>query len=281
MSFSYSAGSTSAASVYAGMCEFPSLRINDGSFRSLVIPPIIESAPAAHSLASLPGDGEFVGPRRLRSWAFNIEGWFKVDAPLDVQGAVGYLNSKLNVYNGWQTVYFDAPSWSDQRQMRLAVLNVALAQPDKDHLKTTQRAFIVSVVAADPRLYGKTAVGPTAIGTGGTSLTNAGNYETPMTVVFTGPFTSAPRIDGPGTAGTNRLGLTGTVSAGTVITVNTYDSTTGGLTAVDQTGANAMSLLSDMTGRVLLPGASTWTRTGTGTGTIEVTHRPAYSGPSS
>lgn len=272
MTWSYSAGSSDASTVLAGMCEFPSLRINDGSFRSLELPPIIESAPLNFSVTPLPGDGEYVNLPRLAAWQFALQGWFYASGPFDTQAAIDYLMSKINVGNGWQTVYFHAPGWSDQRQMTLLVAGqVAVVEPEKQSKKVPQRTFAIPVIAMDPRRYLKTAT-TTTITTGGVSVGNAGNYKTPLTVVFTGPLTSNPSISD----GTNTLGLNTTLTTGQTVTVNTKDPTTGTLTAVDQTGANAMSLLASSTLRSVAPGGVTLTRTGTGTGTIVTTTRDAW-----
>lgn len=271
--WAYAGGSASAAAILAGRCEFPSLVLGDGSFKSLELPPLIESAPLRFPVTPLPGDGEYVTIPKLAAWPFTLQGWFLAPGPFETQAAIDYLMSKVNIGNGWQTVYFDAPGWSDQRQMTLLVAGqVAVTEPEKQQKKVPSRVFAIPVIAADPRRYSKTAVGPTTIGTGGTSLTNSGNYDTPILVVFTGPLTSVPSI----ASGGKTLGLNTTLAVGETVTINTYDPTTGGLTVVDQAGANALSKLASSTLRVLTPGAHTFTRTGTGTGTIQTTHRHAY-----
>lgn len=272
MTWTYTAGSSSAATILAGRCEFPSLVLGDGSFRSLELPPRIESAPLRFPVTPLPGDGEYVTTPKLAAWPFTIQGWFYATDPFDTQAAIDYLLSNVNVGNGWQTVYFDAPGWTDQRQMTLIVAGqVAVTEPEKQEKKVPQRVFAIPVIAADPRRYSKTAV-VTPVTTGGVAVANNGNYDTPIVAVFTGPLTSNPSISD----GTHALGLNTTLTTGQVITVNTYDPTTGGLTAVDQTGANAVSLLNSSTLRTLAKGSHTLTRTGTGTGTIQTTTRHAY-----
>lgn len=272
MTWSYAAGSASSAAILAGLCEFPSLRIGNGSFKSLEVPPVIESAPLRFAVAPLPGDGEYVSPPKLAAWQFTIQGWFYAPGPFDTQTAIDYLMSKVNVGLGWQTVYFDASGWTDQRQMTLMVAGqVAVTEPEKQSKKVPQRVFAIPVIAADPRRYGKTPM-TTTITTGGVSLTNGGNYETPLTVVFTGPLTSNPNVSRGGA----NLGLNTTLAGGETVTVNTYDPTTGTLTAVDQAGDNAMGLLDASGLRVLPKGAHTFTRTGTGSGTIQITTRDAY-----
>jgi hypothetical protein len=220
--------------------------------------------------------GGYFGTAFLDVWSFDLTGWFLVDAAADVAAAFDYLRSKVNVYKGAQVVTFNHPGWSASRQMTLRVSGqVSMAEVERGENKLTSRTVTIPVTAADPRLYATTAQAVT-VGTGGTSLTNSGTVDAPFTVRFNGPQTD-PQIDGPGTAGLNRIKYTGSITSGHYVDVTTLDAASGVMIAVDDTGANVFGSLANGTARTINPGTSTWTKSNaSGAGTTVVTFRDAW-----
>lgn len=273
--FTYDAGSATPLD-QAGLVEWTDARFSsDGSFRSLILPPLWTSAPLVVARAAVPGDGAFIPDPELDGWDFDIKGWLLADeaAGDDVQSAFDYLRSKVNVGLGWQTVLFNSLAWDEPRQMRLRVTGQITADPpDKGDLMSPERDITIPVSAADPRLYTTT---PSTVALNG-DLVNEGNYDTPLTVVFTGPLTN-PQIDGPGAAGTNRIRLAMTIASGHSVTVTTYDPDTAALTAIDDLGVNVYDKVANATGRVVKPGTESWTFTkDSGSGTCDATIRSAW-----
>lgn len=274
--FTYAAGSTTPTDP-AGLIEWPSARFSDGSLRPLIIPPLWESAPLRVTKSDLPGDGGYVPDPKLDAWEFEVKAWLLVDdtAGEDVQSALDYLRGKINAYLGWQDVLLRGFSadWTENRQMRLRLAGQLTADvPEKGTLMSPERDLTIPVIAADPRMYSTTLHSSPLNAT----LTNAGNTPAPLTVTFEGPLTN-PRVDGPGTAGTNRIRLGRTLLTGESVTVTTYDPDSGQLTAIDDTGANAYGDITAATARTLDVGATAWTKTAdAGAGTVTVEWRDAW-----
>lgn len=268
MTFTYDAGSATPG--YAGLISWPSLRVNDGTFRPLVIPPITESAPVRVGSTPSPEGGGVVSDPVLDVWSFEVAAWIYTEDIADMQAAVDYLKSKVNAWNGWQTVTFDAPDWAEPRRMTLQVNGqLQVTVPDKGTLIAPERVFSVPVIAADPRLYGQTQ--QTVTVTTSTAVTNDGNYGAPFTVRFNGPQTD-PQINKDGTSGSAKVKYVGTITSGHWVEFNTL---TG--EAVDDTGATAYSGISASTARRLAPGSTAWTKSNaSGAGTTQIIFRNTW-----
>lgn len=277
MTWTYDAG-TDVPDVH-GLCEFPALRINDGTFRPLSLPPIFSTAPLRVIANPLPSDdGGTFGPTRLDVWPFDIVCWFfeSDDATFrtDLGSIIDYVRANVSVDD--QTVLFNAPGWAEARQMTLRLGGqITIVEPEKGEASVPARDVTIPMLAVDPLLYSTTE--HTVTIASATSVTNAGNFSTPFTVRFNGPVTDV-RIDGPGTAGTNRLRYPGTIASGDWIEVSTNPAAAGGVTAVDQDGTNVYADLGAFTARSLPAGTSSWTKTVTsGAGAVTVTYRDAWS----
>lgn len=273
MAFSYDAGSSSPT--LAGLVEFNSLRINDGSFKTHRVPPITDSAPIRDSTFPLPSDhGGYLATQQFYDpWLFDIEGWVLTTSPDDIPGALDYLRGKFNLDAGLQTLTVNARGWSAARQMTARIAGqIVVNEPDLTQKKVARRDFVIPLVAADPRLYATTLQSVTVDAS--ESLTNDGTTATPFAVRFNGPQTN-PKIDGPGSAGSNRIRYEGVIASGDWVEVSTDAS--NGVSAVDNTGANVYGGLTAFTARTIAAGASTWSATNdSGAGTTVVKFRSAW-----
>lgn len=264
------------APLYSGFAEFPGVRFGyDGTFRADDIPPIYQSAPLRLSAVDLPRDGVTVPPVLLDGWQFTLGGELRVDDPDDVQAAKDYLRSKVNVGVGWTTLTLNALGWTGKRQMTVMVAGqITIPDPDGHDARRTigNRDITIPLIAADARQY-SVVLQAVDIGTG-TTLTNAGDYPAPFTVRFNGPLTN-PRVDGPGTAGTNRIELARDLAAGEWVDVTTWDD--GVTTAVDDAGVNAIGDVNTDTASVIMPGDSDWTASAdAGSGVTTISFRDTW-----
>lgn len=262
---------------YSGVIEFPSglrLGTDDGTFRALIIPPLLQSAPLRLVQAALPGHGSYVSDPKLDGWQFDVAGRFIVDTSAQIQAAIDYLRSKVNRQLGWQTVTIQGDGWADPRQMTLRVAGQVSVDPrERGDMVTPSRDFTIPLVAIDPRQYETTETVTTI--TTATAVTNNGEEDAPFKVRFNSPVTD-PRIDLAGTSGSQRIRYAGEIASG-YVEVNTYDPTTGTLTAVDSSGNNVLANITATTAKTLPPGASSWTKTVTsGAGAVEIRHRGAW-----
>lgn len=280
MAFSYDAGGTTAT--YAGRVDFNSVRLNDGTYKTQRVPPIIGSAPVGGESTPLPArHGGYSGAVYLLPWEFDLEAWLWVPSgPDDVQGALEYLQAAYNVQAGALTMTLNARGWSEARLMTARVAGPLVPEePDIELKKVPRRDVIIPMVADDPRRYSFTEHSQTI--TTATSVTNAGRYNTPLKVRFNGPRTN-PQIDIAGTSGTARIRFSGTITTGNYVEINTYAG--GILTATDNSSVDAYSGgtwggtgVTAATLRTLPPGATSLTATSdAGAGTVTVYWRDAY-----
>lgn len=252
-------------------------RINDGTFELHSCGRLVSSAPLRTGLTTLPADhGASTGTPLYTEFPFDITGRLWVPTLSDIWAAYDLLLQAFNLNTGLQTLTLNASGWSATRQIDVLVDGqVQIVEPLEMEKLVPNRDFTVPVVAPDPRLYSTTQHSTTV--TSSTAVTNAGTASTPITVRFTATSTLVnPQIDGPGTAGTNRIKYTGTIASGHWVEISANAAGTG-VSAVDDTGANVYGNLSAFTARVLAPGASNWTATQTsGTSTTSVKFRDAW-----
>lgn len=271
MSWSYAAGTSTPG--FGGLAEFTSLRINDGTFRPISLPPLTQTAPLRVPSGPVPRGGGATGDALLDSWAFEIVGFLDALTPSDVQPAIDYLFSKVNVSKGAMTLTLNAKGWAATQTMTVRLNGqVSIDEPDVPLKKVETRMFTIPLLAADPRRYG--AAVTTAVTTG-TSIGNAGTTPAPFEAIFVGPLTS-PQLNGPGTG--NILKLT-SVAGGQTITVKTVDPTTGTTTLSDNLGTSAatlFALLETDSADFIQPGTESWSKTGTGGGSVSIRVSPAY-----
>lgn len=280
MSFTYRAGSSTPN--LAGLAETSTVRISggndgtyDGTYELHSCGRLIASPPLRTGLATLPGDhGASSGTPLYTEFPFTIEGRLSVPVLADVWGAIDLLLQAFNLDAGLQTLTLNTSGWSATRQISVLVDGpVTILEPLEMEKLVPDRDFIIPLVAPDPRMYATSQTTTTV--TTATAVTNAGTASTPITVRFTGPQTN-PQIDGPGTAGTNRIKYTGTVASGHYVEVSA-NATGTGVTALDDLSANVYSGLTAFTARKLAPGASSWTATNTsGAGATTVKFRSAW-----
>lgn len=265
MAFSYDGGTTTPN--LAGLAEIGTIRINDGTYELHSCGRLISSASLRTGLTTLPGDhGASTGSPHYNEFPFTIEGRIFVPTLSDIWGAYDLLLQTFNLDAGLQTLTLNTSGWAAKRQISVLIDDqVTIVEPAELDKLVPQRDFTVPLVAPDPRLYAVTQTSTTV--TTSTSVTNNGTASTPITVRFTGPATN-PQIDGPGTAGTNRIRWAGTVASGHWVEVSA-NATGTGVSVLDDTGANQMSGITNFTARTLAPGASSWTATGGGTTVIK------------
>ncbi|HWU21562.1 MAG TPA: hypothetical protein VN088_08555 [Nocardioides sp.] len=278
MSFAYDAG-TSTPNI-AGLVEVGPIRINDGTFELFAAHGLLlESADVRDAVTPFPyWHGGFAGAPFYGPLDISLEGQIKVPAVEDLWGAIDLLKQTFNLADpSLKTLTVNTAGWSAARQIAVRVSGpVQIESPgsDLDSHWRRRRGFTVPLIAPDPRLYAVTETSVTV--TTGTAVTNVGTMNAPFKVRFNGPLTN-PKIDLAGTTGTDRLQLLTTLTAGHWVEINTYDPTTGTLTAVDDTGADRYADVSAATARELPVGASSWTASAdSGTGTTVVTLRSAW-----
>lgn len=270
MSFSYSAGSATPG--FGGLAELPSLRICQGTFRPLSIPPLYQSMPLRTKSTPVPRGGSFADPPLPDEWPFEIEGFFDVTDPNDVQAAITYLLAHVNAYQGFMVLTLNALGWSATQQMTVQINGQAAAQDvEMERKKLTRRGFVIPLLAPDPRRYSTTQT-TTVIGTG-TNVTNAGTTPAPFTVRFHAPQTD-PELNGPGSG--NIIQFTGAIP-GSYVDVTTVDGSTGTMTAVDDSGNDVFASVSADSANYVNPGTSAWTASrASGAGATEMLTRDAY-----
>lgn len=272
MAFSYVAGSSTPD--WFGSIEFPSLLFSkDGSFRSFVIPPLWQSAPVELVTAPLPTDGGIVSAPKLTVWQFDVTGWLYDDDLANIQGGMDYLFAKINAANGWQTVNIKGHGWSAVQTMTLQVAGQISFEPrDKGDITVPERNVTIPVIAADPRRYG--AATDVTITTA-TNVTNNGNAKLPIDVTFNGPR-DTPLLNGPGAGNTIQINRN-LASSSNWVRVQMADPTTGLMTAVDETGADAFGDVDVDRARYIDPGTSAWTVTSaSGSGLVKIKQRDAH-----
>lgn len=271
MTWSYNAGTSTPG--FGGLAEFTSLRINDGTFVPLDIPPLRQTAPLRVPKAPVPRGGGATSDPLLDVWEFEILARLDAVAGADVQAATDYLFSKVNVAKGSMTLTLNAKGWSAAQTMTVRVNGqVSVDEMEIEQKKLEIRVVTIPLIAADPRRYG--AAVTTAITTG-TSVTNAGTTPAPFDAIFVGPLTS-PEINGPGSG--NKIKLT-SVASGQTITVTTVDPETGTTTLSDNLGTDPQVLFALMetdTADYIQPGTESWSKTATGAGSVSIRVKPAY-----
>lgn len=278
MSFSYSAGSGTPG--LAGMLTFNSVVIGDtaigASFKADDIPPISQTAPIRVPSSPLPNDpGGYVGTSLLDLWAFDVTGWlYTGTSGFDAQAAYEYLTAAFNPYVGLQQMVLNALGWSAKRFITCQVAGpVVMVDPGSQFRKGPSRDFTIPFVALDPRRYNNDLLRSTTCNGAGT-LTNAGNAPAPFTVVFNGPRTN-PHLIAPDTT---QIQYTGVIASGHSVTVTTNPAAVGGVSAVDDSGANVYGNVSIFTARTVPPGSASWTGgSDSGAGNIVVTLRDTWS----
>lgn len=153
MPFSYAAGGTTPIGP-PGMVEFPSVRLNDGTFRPLSIPPLMQSPPLRWTPHPAPfDDGGLVTDPLFDIWQFDVTGWLLVDDTSEIQDAVDYLMANVNRDAGWMTVSFYGYGWSAAKTMSCRLAGqVIVVELDKGDMNSVERGFTVPLVAVDPVL---------------------------------------------------------------------------------------------------------------------------------
>lgn len=270
----------------AGLCEWDdaAVRINmGGSFYSENLPPCFSTPPPRESVEPLVyDDGGFAGPVYYDAWEFDLEGWLVAATVADCDAAGEFLRDNFNIRRGFRQLVFERLSWAQRRYLTARVNGVvSVIDPPEDAKQYPVRDFIIPLVATDPRLYNADEQHIITIVTA-TPLPNIGRSSTPYVVRFNGPLTN-PQIDGPGTAGTNRIRFQGVIPDGGWVEVDTY--VDGVLTAVNDLGENAMGTntygdgLSDSSSSVIGPSLTggLWTATDDGgAGDTVATYRDAW-----
>ena len=274
MSFSYDAGTTTPG--FGGLAEFSNLRINQGTFRPISIPPLNQTMPLRVKSQEAPRGGGFVDPPLPDVWAFEIEGFFYIPSETDVQACIDYLRSKVNAYQGWMTLTLNALGWTGSPATRFMTVQVngpvSIEDVEVDRKKISRRGFTIPLIAADPRIY--SSVQTTTTITTSTNVTNAGTTPAPFTVRFNGPQTD-PQLNGPGAG--NIIAYTGTIASGHHVDVVTVDSSTGTLTATDDLGADKFANITTDSADYVNPGTSAWTATNSsGAGSTQMLTRDAW-----
>lgn len=261
----------------AGLVQLASgFRINDGTF-VLTRCDLFDSAPVRSGVRSLSSaHGGFTSASYYDFWPFVIEGYLTVPVLADVWAAKDDLKSHFNLDAGLQTLTVNCSGWAATRQISAIVAGpIQFLEPVMLEKNLPDRDFVIPLAAPDPRLYESSPTNTTV--TTSTTIPNGGTTATPFVVRFNGPQTN-PRIDlDSSSSGAQRIGVTAVIASGHYIEVNTYDSTTGTLTAVDDTGANALAYVSAATAKTVAAGGSAWTRThDAGSGSTVVTTRGAW-----
>lgn len=263
---------------FSGVVDFPAgLRLggDDGTFRLSVAPCITDSVPIRVASEPAPRGGGMVGDPLLDVWQFDVQGWFEVDTPDDIQPAIDLLHQKINMALGWQEISLYAPGWSGAaRTMTVQLAGQITVDPrDKGDMTVPERVFTVPLIAADPRRYGVEATVPITTATG---VLNTGILPSPFKAVFVGPLTDA-ELNGPGAG--NIIALS-SVASGQTITVQTFDPETGTTTLSDNLGTDPMDLFGLLvtdTAEAVQPGTESWTFTkSAGAGTCSMKIRGAW-----
>ena len=274
MAFTYNAGTTTPT--LAGYALFNGLTVNDGTFKSQSLPPIMQNPPTNPAVTSMDSDdGGFPGTQYLDFWAFDLEGWFYVPTGLwDVQGAVDKLLASFSIQAGLQQLTLKGSGWTAKRQMLARVAGQPIVtEPALQDKKVPVRQFVVPMVAPNPVRYNADTLQAVNVASGGTTLTNNGTYPTRFVVRFNGARTN-PALTGPGGL---LIRYGGTIASGHWVEVGVDPTVSGGVYCTDDTGANQYANLTALTARYIQPGSSTWTGTSdSGTGNITVSFRDAW-----
>lgn len=285
MTWTYEAGSATPGP--SGLFELPSLRLtDDGSFCPLAIPPLFTSPPIRDSVTPMASDhGGRFGLALYDPFPFEVTGWFLCAEDLsDLGEIVDYLKDKANLRHHSQTVLLNLPGWAEARQMTVRVTGqISIVQPERSDALVSEREFTIPLTAADPLKYSTTE--HTVTVTSGTSVVNAGDADTPVTVRFNGPVTN-PQVDKAGTSGSDRIKLLNAdgsdvvIASGHYIDVSTNPAGDGGISAVDDTGASVYDKVAAFTvsAQPLWSGSTSWTKTvDAGAGAVQFIYRDAWS----
>lgn len=273
MSFTYAAGDSTPG--LAGMASIGSIRINqNGTFEMWSCGRLTLTPPRRNAVTTLPNaHGATVGTPLYTEFPFTIEGQLTVPTLSDIWAAYDLLFQTFHTDAGLQVLTLNTSGWSAARQCTVELDGqITLLEPSMFAKQVPDRQFTIPLVAPDPRLYA-TSVTSTNVTTA-TTVTNNGTASSPITVRFNGARTN-PQIDGPGTAGTNRIRVAATIASGDWIEV-TVDPVNG-VTALDNAGANRYADVTALTASVVPSGASSWTATSdSGAGTVTVKFRDAW-----
>lgn len=265
MSFSYAAGNTTPG--YGGLAEFSSLRLNDGTFKPVTVPPITQTPPMRFKVDPIPRGGGLMSTPSLDPWEFALEGYFDVSHPDDVQPAIDYLKSKINPSLGLQTLTLNAKGWSAARLMSVRLAGpLTVEEPTVERKKLQRRSFSIPLIAEDPLKYAATQT-TTAVTTS-TSVTNAGTAPVSYIVHFDGPNTTFIQVaDALG----NKVRLDYAIPSGKYVEISTKD----GLVVTD-TGVDLYQYVTiNSVMRTLPAGANLYTKTSGSGGSASIKH---YSG---
>jgi len=269
----------------AGFCAFGGFQINDGTAKSANLGMLTGSPPIIDVVNDLPSDdGGLDGIPIYGAWRFTIDGWLYVSAVDLIQSAINDLRSVFNIAAGTQLLTFKARDFNETRQMLVRVNGqIVINDPGPGQRKISRRDFTIPLLATDPRAYDADTLRSQSFTVGSThALVNNGNYSTPITVQFIGPLTD-PYIDGPGTAGTNRIALANqdgspyVIGSGVSVTVTTNPAAPGGVTALNNSGVSVYAKVATRSASVIIPGSNNWTlHASAGSGTAVVTSRDAW-----
>lgn len=263
MSFSYSGGTTTPG--FGGLAEFTNLRLNDGTFRPLVIPPITQTAPLRFVVTSIPRGGGKVSTPTLDAWQFDLTGFVDVTSPNDMQAAVDYLKAHVNFGLGLIGLTLNAKGWTSARTMAVRVAGqVVVDEPTDVRLKKLlRRSFTIPLIAEDPIQY---AINETDnVITTSTTVTNAGTAPIPYVVRFDAVNTTFIQIaDLLG----NKVRLDYALTSGQYAEINTRDGS-----IITNTGVDLYQYVTiDDAVRYLAPGNNSFTKTSGSGGTATVKH---------
>jgi hypothetical protein len=200
MPYTYSAGS--ATPVAAGMVEYGTIRINDGTFITNSILGLREPPTIRRALTALGAvHGEFASGAQYGSRLVAVD--------LTAQQAEGDIGDCYQAIDALQEpfmanpsaivpVYFTDKGWTGRRFINALLENLSIENPEQGRTKTPWRSVLMQLRAADPRIYSETLRTLQAAPAASVALPNVGNLSAPPVMDFYGPFTTlrATRPDG-------------------------------------------------------------------------------------
>lgn len=280
----YDAGTTTPN--LAGLVEIPAFtidgdpfRLNDGTFELHGAPGLLWGSPGMGvGVSALSNDhGGYAGLPLYGPREFSLVGEIAVAALADLWDAIDLLFEAFNLADtSLKTLTLNTSGWAATRQVdaRLAG-DIRIVEPsDKNGHLARRRQFMVPMIAPDPRIYSTTL--QTVTVDASEALTNAGNFPTPFRVRFNGSQTN-PKVDGPGGGTTNRIRYGAVVTSGHWVEYQSNRNAAGGVSALDDAGANAWPDISNRTASVIAPGTSTWSASNdAGAGTTVMYFRDAW-----
>lgn len=281
MSFSYDAGTSTPT--YAGLVEFDGVRINDGTFKSQRVPPIVDSPPLSDATSAYANDdGGVDGTTLIEPWTFDLELWLWVPTGAgDIPAAIDYLRGAFNIVTGLSTLTVNAPGWSAARMLTARVAGqIVVAEPDITSKKVPTRDVTIPMIATDPVVYSlATRVVTINTGSSGT-VTNAGNKRTHFIARFNGPLTN-PALVSPGGAklalGPMPDATNVVIASGHYIEVQSNPAAVGGVTAIDDLGVSVYDTIAAFNVSTIGTGTPSWSVTSdAGSGNVRLTTQDAW-----